>query len=89
MKFVGQGVQKLEPEQPDTHTHTHTHTHTDKQTDRQTHTCFSEVSLDRAIFEIFFRNSYLLISHASKLSPLKRKKGKKKRRKRKKREEGG
>ena len=33
MKSVGQGVQKLEPEQPDTHTHRQT----DKQTDRQTH----------------------------------------------------
>ena len=37
MKSVGQGVQKLEPEQPDTHTHTHTHTHRDRQTNRQTH----------------------------------------------------
>ena len=36
MESVGQGVQKLEPEQPDTHTHTHTHTQTDRQTDRQT-----------------------------------------------------
>ena len=33
MKSVGQDVQKLEPEQPDTHTHTQT----DRQTDRQTH----------------------------------------------------
>ena len=39
MKFVDQGVQNLEPEQPDTHTHTHTHTdrQTGRQTDRQTH----------------------------------------------------
>ena len=32
IKSVGQGVQKLEPEQPDTHTHTQT----DRQTDRHT-----------------------------------------------------
>ena len=40
MKFVGQGVRKLEPEQTDKHTHTHTHTHTqtDGRTDRQTNT---------------------------------------------------
>ena len=33
MNLVGQGVQKLEPEQPDTHTHRQTDKHTDRQTD--------------------------------------------------------
>ena len=36
MKVIGQGVRKLEPEQPDTHTHTQTDRQTNKQTDRQT-----------------------------------------------------
>ena len=37
MKFVVQGVQKLEPEQTDTQTHRQTHRQTNRQTHRQTH----------------------------------------------------
>ena len=37
MKFVAQGVQKLEPEQTDTQKDRQTETHIDRKTDRQTH----------------------------------------------------